>query len=412
LNRLGKHFRSAVGNRGHVDPVPMPSTHARLAVAGAALIISGLFAAACGGSSQATPRIGTPGTGTPTAGHEAVSSTEFSGSGPYAAGTFQYDVNGDPVVVWYPATKSGVLGREPYTYHLRAWLPAAIQGLIPPSFPDGVTEDAYWGVRVAPGSFPVVLFSHGYGGYPDQSSFLTAHLATWGMIVVAADQLKRDLSAVILGHASGVEPKTDVSEQLAALTYVKKLDATHGSLLFGHLDSSMIATLGHSAGGGTAVLVAAADPAVRGWIALAGVPVTPPSKPVPSLMISGSLDKTVPTSTVRTFYDSVAGHKTFLVIDGYGHNVFDDICTINHAHGGVVAGVKELHLPVPPALLQLATDGCSPPDTYPPSAWPLIDEAVTAQLRYDFGDSSTSLGTSASIDRAFPGIHAQISTAD
>jgi len=128
-------------------------------------------------------------------------------------------------------------------------------------------------------------------------------------------------------------------------------------------------------------------------------------------MISGSLDKTVPTSTVRTFYNSVSGHKTLLVIDGYGHNVFDDICTINHAHGGVVGAVRELHLPVPTAILQLATDGCSPPDSYPPTAWPLIDQAVTAQLRYDFGQSTSLLGSGTSIDASFPGIHAQVSTA-
>ena len=371
--------------------------HAALVV----LVASGLFAAGCSGSSSIA---------TTTTTHLAAL-TAFSGPGPYAAGTFQYDVDGDPVVIWYPVTESVVVGRQPYTYHLRAWLPAAIRGVIPPSLDDRVTEDAFSGAPVAPGMFPVVLFSHGYGGYPEQSSFLTSHIATWGMIVVAADQQKRDLTAVFEGHASQPEPKTDVTEQLAALAYAKKLDTTKGSILFGHVDSAKVASLGHSAGGGTAVLVAAADPAILGWIALAGVPVALPPTPVPSLMISGSLDKTVPTSTVRTFYNSVVGRKTLIVIDGYGHNVFDDICTINHAHGGVVGAVKEIHLPVPAALLQLATDGCSPPDTYPPTAWPLIDEAVTSQLRYDFGLSSSPLDSGASIDAAFSGIHAQVSTA-
>lgn len=369
----------------------------------AALIGSGLFAAACSSSPAATKdttQISTK-----------ADLTEFSGPGPYAAGIIKYDVGGDQVVVWYPVTKTAVAGLEPYTYHLRSWLPAVIQHLIPSAFPDDVTEDAYSGVPVASGSFPIVLFSHGYGGYPEQSTFLTAHLATWGMIVVAADQLKRDLSAVILGKAKNVEPTTDVSEQLAALAYVKQLDTTRGSLLFGHVDSSKVATLGHSAGGGTAVLVAAADPAILGWVALAGVPVTPPSTPVPSLMISGSLDKTVPTSSIKSFYDRVGGPKTFLVIDGYGHNVFDDICTINHAHGGVIGGVKELHLPVPPALLQLATDGCSPPDTYPPSAWPLIDQAVTSQLRHDFGQTFSSLDSATALHAAYPGIGTQVSSA-
>ncbi len=290
-------------------------------------------------------------------------------------------------------------------------MPPVIRHLIPPSLADGVTEDAFSGVPVAPGSFPVVLFSHGYGGYPEQSSFLTAHLATWGMIVVATDQLKRDLSAVFSNHVSQGEPTADVSEQLAALAYVKNLDTATGSLFFGHVDSAKVASLGHSAGGGTAVLLARADPAILGWIALAGVPVALPSTPVPSLMISGSLDKTVPTSTVTTFYNSVSRHKTLLVIDGYGHNVFDDVCTVNHAHGGVVGAVRQLHLPVPPAILQLATDGCSPPDAYPPTAWPLIEQAVTAQLRYDFGQSSSPLVSSSSLDSSFPGVRSQVSTA-
>ncbi len=352
--------------------------------------------AACGSSSSA----GTGGAGP---------STRFAASGPYAAGSVHYVVGGDPVVVWYPAPKSSAAGRQRYTYHLRAWVPAAIRNIIPASFPDGVTEDAYQGVPVASGSYPVVLFSHGYGGYPEQSTFLTAHLATWGMIVVAPDQVDRDLSAVIGGGGSAATPD-DVPEQLAALAYVRQLGQTPATLFTGHVKSSEVATLGHSAGGGTAVQVAAADPAVRGWIALAGVPARPPSVPVPSLMVSGSRDRTVPTSTVRTFYRSVGGHKALVVIDGYGHNVFDDVCTVNHAHGGVVAAVKELHLPVPPGLLQLATDGCSPPDTYPPSAFPIIDQAVTAQLRFDFAETPTVVGLGSALGAAFPGVHAQVTS--
>ncbi len=336
-------------------------------------------------------------------------SSEFAASGPYAAGTVHYVVGGDPVVVWYPATKSSVAGRQRYTYHLRAWVPAAISKIIPSSFPDGVPEDAYENVPVASGTYPVVLFSHGYGGYPEQSTFLTAHLATWGFIVVAPDQLDRDLGAVIGGGGSVATPD-DVPEQLAALSYVDQLGSTPSALLAGHVKDSEVATLGHSAGGGTAVQVAAADPAVRGWIALAGVPARLPSIPVPSLMVSGSRDKTVPTATVRTFYRSVAGHKALVVVDGYGHNVFDDVCTVNHAHGGVVTAVKELHLPVPPGLLQLATDGCSRPDQYPPTAWPLIDQVVTAQLRFDVGEAPSVAGLGPALATAYPGVHTQVST--
>jgi dienelactone hydrolase len=365
-------------------------------VALVALGTVGVFASAC--------------TTKPSAPNQVVSYTNLAGPGPYAAGTVQYDVGGDPVVVWYPASKASVATLQRYTYHLRSWTPAFIQKLVPASFQDGVTEDAYRGVPAASGSFPVVLFSHGYGGYPEQSSFLTAHLATWGMIVVAPDQLKRDLSAEIEGKGTQTAPPADVTEQLAALAYVKNLSTTPGSVLFGHVNSAKVATLGHSAGGGTAVRVAAADPAIRGWIALAGVPAPQPATAVPSLMISGSLDKTVPTAQVRSFYGSVRGEKALLVIDGYGHNVFDDVCTINRAHGGVVGAVQELHLPVPPAILQLGTDGCEPPDFYPPTAWPLIDQAVTAQLRYDFGATSSLVGLGAGIESAFSGVRSQFSS--
>jgi len=336
---------------------------------------------------------------------------EFSVAAPYSTGTAQFDVNGDPVVVWYPVDKTDVAGRSTYTYHVRSWVPASIASLVPASFADGVPESAYQNVPMANGAHPLVLFSHGYGGYPEQSSFLTAHLATWGMIVVAPDQQKRDITAVILGQAQQDNPPDDVTEQLAALGYVEQQNAVSGSLFSGHVDASEVATLGHSAGGGTAVAVTAADPSIRGWIALAGVPMPLPSKPVPSLMISGSLDKSVPTSDVEHFYDSVTVHKALLVIDGYGHNVFDDVCTINRAHGGLSGAIKSLHLPVPAGIAQLATDGCEPPDAYPPTAWPLIDQAVTSQLRFDFGESTSTVGLGPSLETAFDGVHAHYSQA-
>jgi dienelactone hydrolase len=328
--------------------------------------------------------------------------TAYARTGPYAAGTFEYTVGGDKVVIWYPVLESAVGHTPAYTYHLRSWLPAALQTLVAVSFPDGVTEDAFYGLPAAAGSFPIVMFSHGFGGYPEQSSFLTSHLATWGMIVVAPDQQARDLGAVLTGKAKQVEPATDVQEQLAALTYVEQLGSTKGSLLYGRVDPSKVAALGHSAGGGTAVLLAGRDPSILGWVALAGVPVTPPARPVPSLMISGSADKTVPTSAVEKFYGKVAGHKSLLVIDDFGHNVFDDVCTVNHAHGGVTAAVRALGLPVPAAILTLATDGCMPPDLYPPMAWPMIQLAVTAQLRLDFGQLQSLATLPSVLKSAFP----------
>ena len=47
------------------------------------------------------------------------------------------------------------------------------------------------------GRFPLVVFSHGYAGFRDQSTFLTSWLASWGFVVAAPDHHSRDLTAVL-----------------------------------------------------------------------------------------------------------------------------------------------------------------------------------------------------------------------
>ena len=350
-----------------------------------------------------------PGTLTGSASYKA-----FAKPGPYLAGTASFTVGGDRVVIWYPAAPDRKLTpADRYVYHLRAWLPSVVVHLVPKNLADTVVEDAYAGIPAAKGSFPVVLFSHGYGGYPEQSSFLTAHLATWGMIVVAPDQTTRDLSAVTLGtkHTFAVVARTDIAQQLAALRFVEQLSSTSKSLLAGRVDAAEVGTLGHSAGGYTAITTAEADPAIKVAVALAGVPTTPPARRFPILLVSGSADKVVPTSEVRAFYGKLRAPKAFVVIDRTGHNVFDDVCTIAHSKGGVVAAARALRLPIPASLLSLATDGCKPPDIYPPTAWPLIDQVVTAELRFGFGVDTSPIGLGSGIDAAFHGVRASYQAA-
>ena len=55
------------------------------------------------------------------------------------------------------------------------------------------------GVPVATGRYPLVVFSHGYAGFRDQSTFLTAFLASWGFVVAAPDHYSRDLTEVLGG---------------------------------------------------------------------------------------------------------------------------------------------------------------------------------------------------------------------
>jgi predicted dienelactone hydrolase len=52
---------------------------------------------------------------------------------------------------------------------------------------DRTGEPLLAGATPAPGSWPVIVFSHGFGGIRFQSYFLTERLATHGFIVIAPD---------------------------------------------------------------------------------------------------------------------------------------------------------------------------------------------------------------------------------
>jgi predicted dienelactone hydrolase len=325
--------------------------------------------------------------------------------GPYVAGTTTIVVHGDKTVVWYPAPRGSQGSRRRAGYRLTAWLPKALQLIVPKGFPDTVIEDAWAGLRFAPGRFPVVLFSHGTGGFPDQSSFLTTRLADWGFIVVAPDQTSRDLTAA-LEHRAKLRPRLDISQLEAALGAISALGNRPGDLFSGHVLNGAVGIVGHSTGGAIAVDMAEADPAIRVVVSLAGTSSVPLRRHDPVLFVAAGKDRAVPVSTVRRQYRQAAGPKALLVIDDAGHNVFDDICTVAHSRGGVVAAARHLKLPVPAALLSLASDGCRPPDVYPPVAWPLIDQATVAELRYGFGFDATPIGLGPKLDTEFPGVTA------
>lgn len=79
-----------------------------------------------------------------------------------------------------------MVGKPKYTVNLLRWFTgsptAPIPAGLPKTLPTTLPTDAYMNVPISKsGPFPVVMFSHGYGGYPEQSTFLTDHLATWGL---------------------------------------------------------------------------------------------------------------------------------------------------------------------------------------------------------------------------------------
>jgi predicted dienelactone hydrolase len=383
----------------------------------ALLALPALVFAGC--SSSAPPPASVPGTQTvngdtvPIVDH--LSSTSFTKPGPLGVGetTLTLSTDGAPVEVWYPATKASVAGKATATYNVASWLPPALAKLIPKGFAVTYPSGGVRGVSVAPGRYPLVVFSHGYAGFRDQSTFLTARLASWGFVVAAPDHYSRDLTQVLGGPTGATKKTTDVQDLEATISLMGSENAKSSSPFHGHVDTSLVGAVGHSAGGAAVEELAATDSHVTTFIGLAGATVgsfgqtkkgagsVVPKQP--GMLMSGTLDTVVPDAGMIAAYGKMNPPKRLILLHDAGHLVFADLCEVGAGQGGLLAIANVLHVPIPASLVPLATDGCKAPDTPPPTAWPAIRQAVTAQLRHVFGFDSSTAGLD-NLARAFPGV--------
>ena len=150
-----------------------------------------------------------------------------------------------------PADPSTVVGHPKFSYTEASTLPPSLQGILPAQYNTTTTVDAYSDVPASKkGPYPIVLFSHGYGGERLYYSTLLAGIASWGYVVVSADYLERGLAAQVLGTKT-----TAVGRPRLARSCSRRCVATEHasseatSVLQGVADPHRVAAVGHSAGG-------------------------------------------------------------------------------------------------------------------------------------------------------------------
>lgn len=247
---------------------------------------------------------------------------------------------------------------------LLAWYPALPPAANRSSTPMGGGVDA----RPARGAgpFPVLLFSHGSGGTPRQSSFLTAHLASHGFVVIApthpgntavdcpAGCLPIDASARAAFLDSAANRPADIS---AALDQALSLSFSGDEQLGRMLNADRVGVVGHSFGGWTALQVLLGDPRFR-----VAVPMAPgvvaellaqtEHVEAPTLVLAGDLDRLTRLADEQLLSTSLTaggGDHWFVVLHGAGHLAFTDFC--GRIFGG--CGPEDL----PPAEAQSAVKG-------------------------------------------------------
>ncbi len=225
----------------------MPHRARLLAVA---LVLS--LAAACGSDD---PEGGTPQSGDATTTSEATGAAAtdvsdepaYAEAGPYVAGTTTLTApDGRAVEVWYPADPGAEEGAEQDVFEITDLLPENLKAIVPPELNPSYPTDAHRDIDAsADGPFPVLVFSHGFAAYPTMYQFLTTHLASWGIVVVAPDHRERGLLAALGGARTEVD---DTEVLLTARDTALAASADEGALLGGTMDPSRQATAGHSAG--------------------------------------------------------------------------------------------------------------------------------------------------------------------
>ncbi|MEZ5170067.1 MAG: alpha/beta hydrolase [Acidimicrobiia bacterium] len=332
--------------------------------------------------------------------------TLFSERGPYAAGVTTLDLPDREVEVWYPAGTQGV---DEAVYYIRDSIPEAIQTIIPEDINPPYVSEAYRDVPASDdGPFPLVLFSHGFGGFSTTSTAITDHLASWGFVVASTDHLERGLESQFGVDVGSDKSDTEVLREVVDL--VSAENERSDSVLEGIVSTDEIAVTGHSAGGGAAIAFAAEDDVVT-YVPMAASGegddefpgLDTPDKP--SLYLAGAIDMVIEPAWTRATYDRAPGPKRLVVIDDVGHlNAFTEICEIGTEGGGVVAIARDLGLPVPESLLVLGEDGCQPEALDSELGWDVTNHFLVAQLREVFGLEEPGTGFEKGIESAFEGV--------
>ena len=182
----------------------------------------------------------------------------------------------------------------------------------------------------APGPFPLILFSHGFGGSGEDYADLLRSMASAGYVVAAPDY------PLTSEHTPGgpIRGTPDMAEQPADASYVidqiLRMSGEPAGPLSGSVDPERIGAAGHSMGAGVTMGLSyndcCQDRRVKAAAILAGgipsvyrgVNFRPPSPPI--LVVHGESDESLPYLGGRRVYLDAGIPKFLLTVIGGNHN--------------------------------------------------------------------------------------------
>jgi predicted dienelactone hydrolase len=247
---------------------------------------------------------------------------------------------GLPLEVWYPAA-AACAGKD-----------VAVETQdhydLLPGFPP-LKQQAVRDAEAGTGKFPLVVFSHGFGGHRRQSTFLCTHLASHGYIVAAVDHTGNtviDMAMMTMQVMMG-QPMPDVLPMITDLIEARPCDvrfvidqllAGTAGISAGQIDDSRIGLSGHSFGGWTTLKTTGLDRRIRSALALAPAGGKGPlpadmlvealdfawGRDVPTLYLVADKDTLLPLTGMHGLLERTPGTKRMLVLENADHMHFCD----------------------------------------------------------------------------------------
>jgi len=368
------------------------SSAVRLAALGAGLLL-GLAACASPGAPS-----------------EAAAPQVFTAAGPYTVGVTTLSLQDRKIEVYYPAAAGAGAGAQPDVYLQTDPLPPMLSALkqrIPETVDLKVTIPAFRDAAGARGkSYPLVVFSHGAGGWRGGHGLLLSGIASWGFVVASVDFTEYGFASLAGPPARDMAARrtSTMTALSGVLDLMEQTNTASGGLLSGMIDTSKIGAMGHSAGGGT-MFGAIEEPRIDTVIGWAPVPPQGAGVPgKPTMIIAAREDSGISVASLEAAYTALSSPKRFIVVPRMGHNAFSDACLSIQTGNDLISAVKTMGLPIPGGLLNLAQNGCQPGDLDTRAGWALVQHLSVSQLRASLGVAGASPAIATDLGAGFEGV--------
>lgn len=248
-----------------------------------------------------------------------------------------------PIEIWYPASAE----------HAGADLDPQRQDRYRtiangPDYAQPAVRDA----ELASGSFPLVMFSHGFSGHRRQTTHLCSHLASHGYVVGSVDHLGNTVADVMKLASQSARKGSARIDTLGMLKSVMRdrpadvrfamdrLEAGEAGIPAAALTRDGVGITGHSFGGWTALCVAGDDLRIRAAMPLAPAGGESPlgsgtelleaaldldwEREVPTLYVAAELDTLLPLRGMRELFGRIKSPKKMVTLHDADHMHFCD----------------------------------------------------------------------------------------